>query len=89
MSIRRVVCLVGLVAAVGLTTIPNPSVTDVDASCRSAFGSLNDGLCLDGPSAPAPQFPAIGVGPTDGGGPGLTTGPLFPSQTIGGEIPIA
>lgn len=91
MSIRRVVLLGGLVAAAGLTAIatsPAP-VADISAQCRSAFGSLNDGTCLDGPSAPAPQFPSFGVGPTDNGGSGLTTGPLFPGQTIGGEVPLA
>jgi hypothetical protein len=91
MSIQRVVFLGGLVAAAGLTAIatsPAP-VTDNGAQCRSAFGSLNDGTCLDGPSAPARQFPPVGVGSTDNGGPGLTTGPLLPGQTIDVPMPIA
>ena len=59
----------------------------VDAQCLATFGSRNDGICLDGPSAPGPDFPAFGVGPTDGSGPGISSGPLFPGQTI--EMPLA
>lgn len=57
------------------------------AHCRAAFGSLTNGVCLDEPSAaPAPNgTPAFGVGPT-GEGPGISSSPLFPGQTIGGPI---
>lgn len=58
------------------------------AQCLAAFGSLNDGTCLDDPSGPAPDFPSIGIGPTEGGGPGITTGPLLPGQTFTSQIPL-
>lgn len=55
----------------------------VDAQCRAVFGSVNDGFCLDQPSEDATGgIPSVGIGPTDGGGPGLSTSPLFPGQTI-------
>jgi hypothetical protein len=90
MSKRRIVILGGLVAAAGLTmtTAPAP-ITDINAQCRSFLGSRNDGVCIDPPSDPAPQFPPVGIGQTDGAGPGLTTGPLLPGQTFGGTVPIA
>jgi hypothetical protein len=83
----RLVILGGLAiaAAVGLTLGGGPD--SVDAGCLATFGSRNDGICLDGPSAPAPDFPSFGVGPTDGGGPGISSSPLLPGQTI--EMPLA
>jgi hypothetical protein len=58
--------------------------------CRAAFGSLNGGLCLDGP-ADSPDgsagIPSVGIGPTQGGnGPGISTSPLFPGQSI--NVPL-
>jgi hypothetical protein len=59
------------------------------ADCRAVFGSMNDGVCLDGPSnaPPPPGTPAFGIGPTDEGGPGISSTPLFPGQTI--QFPVA
>jgi hypothetical protein len=86
--IGRLVILGGLalVAAVGPALVSGPD--RIDAKCLATFGSRNDGICLDGPSAPPPDFPWFGVGPTDGGGPGISSGPLFPGQTIGGPVPL-
>jgi hypothetical protein len=75
-----------LAAAVGPALVGGAE--SVDAQCRATFGSLNDGVCLDGPSAPAPDFPSFGLGPTDNGGPGITTGPLLPGQTFETTVPI-
>lgn len=84
----RPVVILGGVALVGLIApalVSGPG--DVDAACRAVFGSRYDGICLDGPpgpptEAPPPGFiPGFGVGPTDNG-PGITSGPLFPGQTI-------
>ncbi|MDT5093078.1 MAG: hypothetical protein QOH60_2441 [Mycobacterium sp.] len=89
MSRRRIVILGGLVAAAGLTMTTSPApVTDINAQCRSFLGSRNDGICIDPPDAPAPQFPPVGIGSTDTGGPGLTTGPLLPGQSFEGTAPI-
>jgi hypothetical protein len=90
MSIRRIAILSGFVAAAGLTALaasPAPA-TDLSAQCRSFLGSRDSGICLDGPSDPAAQFPPVGIGPTDGGRTGLTTGPLLPGQTFEGTVPI-
>jgi hypothetical protein len=84
----RVVILGGMVAASVIGPALAGGVDQVDAQCRAYFGSRNDGICIDGPDQPTPNFPFIGVGPT-GNGPGLTTGPLLPGQTIGGQIPLA
>ena len=82
----RLLVLGGLaVTAVAPALVGGPD--RVDAQCLATLGSRNDGICLDGPSAPAPGFPAFGVGPTDGGGPGISSSPLFPGQTI--EMPLA
>ena len=88
MRVGRVVILSGLAiaAAVGPALASGPD--RVDAQCLATFGSLNDGICLDGPSAPAPQFPAFGIGPTDNGGPGFSTSPLLPGQTIDIPVPV-
>lgn len=65
----------------------------VEAQCRAFLGSRNDGVCLDGPSgqpggvSTQPGIPWVGIGPTDNGGPGISTGPLFPGQTI--NVPLA
>jgi hypothetical protein len=59
------------------------------AQCRAAFGSLNNGLCLDPPpddagaGSPSAGTPPVGIGPSaNGNGAGISTGPLFPGQTI-------
>jgi hypothetical protein len=52
------------------------------AQCRAYFGSRVNGTCIDGPSDSPPGTPPISIGPTDGGGAGISTGPLFPGQTI-------
>lgn len=72
-------------AAMGPAMVDAPD--RVDAQCLATFGSRNDGVCLDGPSAPQPDFPSFGVGPTDGSGPGISSSPLFPGQTV--EMPLA
>ena len=61
----------------------------VQAQCRAAFGSLNDGVCLDQPSGGGTNGSgpaAVGVGPTDNGGTGISTSPLFPGQTF--NVPL-
>jgi hypothetical protein len=85
--VGRLVILGGLAiaAAVFPATVGGPDRTD--AQCLATFGSRNDGICLDGPSAPAPDSPSFGVGPTDGNGTGISTSPLFPGQTI--QLPVA
>ncbi|MGB8500875.1 DUF7155 family protein [Mycobacterium sp.] len=88
MRVGRVVVLSGLAVAIAVGPALAGGADRVDAQCLATFGSLNDGICLDGPSAPAPGFPSVGVGPTDGGGPGLTTSSLFPGQTIDIPVPI-
>jgi hypothetical protein len=87
MRVRPVVILGGL-ALVGVIAPALVSGTDhVDATCRAFYGSRNDGICLDGPPGPptqapmGPVIPGFGVGPTDNGT-GVSTGPLFPGQTI-------
>jgi hypothetical protein len=88
MSRRRIAIVGGLVAAAGLiATSPMPT-TDINAQCRAFLGSRNTGTCIDPPSDPAPQFPTVGIGPTDSGGSGLITGPLLPGQTFEGTIPL-
>jgi hypothetical protein len=81
-----------ILLALALAAIVGPALIDGtqsnDAQCRAVFGSLNNGICLDGPSAPAPDFPSFGVGPTDNGGPGITTGPLLPGQTFETTVPV-
>jgi hypothetical protein len=59
------------------------------AQCLAAFGSLTNGTCLDAPSdnagagSPSCGIPAVGIGPSaNGNGPGISTSPLFPGQTI-------
>ena len=74
------------IVAAGATTLAAFSAPDTGgravAQCRAVFGSLNNGTCLDGPSDPGTAgIPAFGIGPTDNG-PGISTGPLFPGQTI-------
>ncbi len=62
----------------------------VEAKCLSAFGSLNGGVCLDQPSGGGTSgagVPSVGIGPTQNGGPGISTSPLFPGQTI--NVPLA
>jgi hypothetical protein len=85
----RLVILFALAAAAVIAPTLVGGVESVDAQCRAVFGSRDDGICLDEPSAPAPEFPNFGLGPTDNGGPGITTGPLLPGQTFGGYVPIA
>jgi hypothetical protein len=78
----------GIAAAVIPATVGGPN--RADAQCLATFGSRNDGICLDQPAGPAPgapSSPSFGVGPTDGGGPGISSSPLFPGQTI--EMPLA
>jgi hypothetical protein len=88
--VARLVILgaLGIAAAVVPATVGGPN--RADAQCLATFGSRNDGMCLDqpaGPAAGAPSSPSFGVGPTDGGGPGISSSPLFPGQTI--EMPLA
>ena len=72
-----------VLAAIGMSG----SEPTVSAQCRAVFGSMNDGVCLDEPSAPAPadapSFNWGGPGP-DGG---ISSTPLFPGQTV--QIPLA
>jgi hypothetical protein len=83
MRMGRLVILGGLVAVIAaLGPVLGSAPDRVDAKCLAVFGSRNDGICLDGPSAPAPDSPSFGVGPTDGGGAGISSSPLFPGQTI-------
>jgi hypothetical protein len=87
--VGRLVILGGLAiaAAVFPATVGGPD--RVDAQCLATFGSRNDGVCLDQPSGPAPggpSSPSFGVGPTDGGGTGISSSPLFPGQTI--QMPL-
>ena len=71
-------------AAVFPATVGGPD--RLDAQCLATFGSRNDGACLDPAAGPAPGAPAFGVGPTDGGGLGISGSPLFPGQTI--QMPL-
>lgn len=86
--VGRLVILAGLAiaAAVFPATVGGPDRTN--AQCLATFGSRNDGICLDQPAGPAPaqNSPAFGVGPTDGGGLGVSSSPLFPGQTI--QMPL-
>ncbi len=81
------VILGGLVAVAAVGSAVQGAPDRVEAQCLATFGSRNDGICLDGPSAPAPEVPSLGIGPT-GDGPGLTTGPLLPGQTINIPVPV-
>jgi hypothetical protein len=80
--------LLGGVAVAGVVA---PALVDdpgqLDAQCRAWLGSANDGVCIDGPSDPGPDFPTVGIGPT-GEGPGISTSPLLPGDTINIPIPI-
>jgi len=84
----RVVILSALAVAAAVGPALAGGADRIDAQCLATFGSRNDGICLDGPSAPAPDFPSFVVGPTDGSGPGLSTSPLFPGQTVNIPVPI-
>ena len=61
-----------------------------EAKCLAYFGSRNDGTCLDvAPGTAQSQggafsggVPPVAVGPSQNGGVGISTGPLFPGQTI-------
>jgi hypothetical protein len=86
---KRWVILFALLLAAAVGPALDDGLDSVDAQCRAVFGSQSDGICLDGPSAPAPDFPAFGLGPTENGGPGITTGPLLPGQTFTDTIPVA
>jgi hypothetical protein len=71
------------VPALAAIAMPGPEPT-VSAQCTAAFGSINDGMCLDQPApAQQPGVPSFNVG---GPGQGITTSPLFPGQTI--NIPL-
>jgi hypothetical protein len=83
-----VLVLTGIAVAVAIGPVLAGGPGSADAQCRATFGSRNDGICLDGPSNPPPDFPFFNLGPTNGGGPGITSGPLFPGQTIGGSVPL-
>jgi hypothetical protein len=82
----RLLILGGLVAVIALGPVLGSAPDRVDAKSLAVFGSRNDGICLDGPSAPAPDSPSFGVGRTDGGGAGISSSPLFPGQTI--QMPL-
>ncbi len=73
-----------MLSALAVAAVVGPALAGgaehVEAQCLATFGSLNDGICLDGPSAPAPDFPSVGVGP------GISTSPLLPGRTI--DIPV-
>ncbi|MBV9091075.1 MAG: hypothetical protein JO044_14445 [Mycobacteriaceae bacterium] len=87
-----IICALGLAAAVvpaflGATLAGGAERPE--ANCLSAFGSLNGGVCLDQPSggnASGAGAPAVGIGPTDNGGPGISTSPLLGGQTI--NVPL-
>jgi hypothetical protein len=83
-----VLVLTGIAAAAAVGPALASGPDRVDAQCRATFGSRNDGICLDGPTIPPPDFPFLNLGPTNGAGPGITSGPLFPGQTIGGSVPL-
>ncbi|HZA10855.1 DUF7155 family protein [Mycobacterium sp.] len=92
MVVKRAV----IVGAFALAAVAAPAVaaSTVDsgsavAHCRAYLGSRGDGICIDGPSDGAPAgVPSAGIGPTpNGGGPGISTSPLFPGQTI--NTPLA
>lgn len=88
----RVGCLailVGLAIAAAIFPATVGAPDRVDAQCLATFGSRNDGICLDQPGGPPPAqggTPSFGVGPTDGGGMGVSSSPLFPGQTI--QMPL-
>ncbi len=83
----RVMMLLALAVAAAVGPALAGDDESVDAQCLATFGSRIDGVCLDGPSTPAPDFPSVGVGPT-GSGPGVSTSPLFPGQTIDIPVPV-
>jgi hypothetical protein len=74
-------------------TVLRDSGPTAAAQCLAAFGSLNNGVCLDGPSdnggtgSQQAGSPWVGIGPTaNGNGPGISTSPLFPGQTISAPL---
>lgn len=75
---RAVVAVLGVAAVLSVSQVPP---AENDAQCRAVFGSLNDGICLDGPEPPAPvgPMPWVNLGPT-GAGPGISTSPLLPGR---------
>lgn len=80
---------VAALPAVGMSG-PPPTVV---AQCTAVSGPMNDGVCLDQPPADSPPAvgpsvgtPWVGIGRTNSGGPGISTGPLFPGRTI--NIPL-
>jgi hypothetical protein len=80
--VSRALLLGALVAAPVFATLAPAG--PASAGCTAAFGSLNDGVCLDQPAPPPPSdTPSVNVG---GPGQGITTSPLFPGQTI--NIPL-
>jgi hypothetical protein len=66
-----------------------------EADCRAYFGARNDANCLDVAPGTAQStggafsrpVPPVVVGPSQNGGAGISTGPLFPGQTI--DQPLA
>ncbi|MBV8965972.1 MAG: hypothetical protein JO191_07335 [Mycobacteriaceae bacterium] len=88
MTIRigRLVILGGLAVFAAFGPALTSTAERVDAKCLAVFGSRDNGICLDGPSAPAPDAPSFGLGPTDGNGLGVSSSPLFPGQTI--QMPL-
>jgi hypothetical protein len=61
-----------------------------EADCRAYFGARNDANCLDVAPGTAQStggafsrpVPPVVIGPSQNGGAGISTGPLFPGQTI-------
>ena len=97
MATKRAVVVGGLaLVAAGSSALavfgPPDSGPIAMAQCLAAFGSLNNGVCLNAPSdvgdSPSAGIPPVGIGPSANGiGPGISTGPLFPGQTF--NLPVA
>ena len=84
---------VAAIAAPTYAALSTPAATSTpQAQCLAWLGSMNDGICISysnstGAGSTGFGSPGISVGGPNSGNPGISTGPLFPGQTI--NIPLA
>jgi hypothetical protein len=77
--------------AYAVLSTPDAAAPEAGGRCLAWLGSMVDGQCISysnggGLGQVAGGLPPVAVGSPNSGNPGLSTGPLFPGQTI--NIPL-
>ena len=80
-------CLSAFGSLNGGMCLDQPSGGSVPGAGAPPGAGVPPGPGVPGSGVPSVGVPSVAIGPTDNGGPGISTSPLFPGQTF--NIPLA